>query len=307
MASDYSPGIDDARRRDWVKERLSRNGGDPSKLQYTDYGRAPAAITKAALEHAEAHWPKSDLSRLEPGDLFMPGASVIGGLADAIRHPTDDPAGYSSNLWSHRANPVAEIKKQTAPLMGRGEIETIVQEYLDLPYRSQHVDRLLVDLLVALEVYAYGETVIKRRGVPDFIATPILKRRPIWEWFLGNLFMVVLWTVLGTGFWGLSRVLPIPDGWVIGFNVVLGLLFALNLIWSTLWLPRTWWIIHRAKRKASELLEEMLSVYAELQSDGPISVRHIELRARSAANAGVVWPPPLFVLLEDICTRGGRI
>ena len=58
--------------------------------------------------------------------------------------------------------------------------------------------------------------------------------------------------------------------------------------------------------KAAKLLSEMNGVYCELAPSGPYSARHIEHRARSAADKGVVWPAPLFALLDDINNRGGR-
>lgn len=62
----------------------------------------------------------------------------------------------------------------------------------------------------------------------------------------------------------------------------------------------------KSKNTILGLLSQMNGVYVELRSDGPISGRHIEERARKAADAGGVWPAPLFGLLDDINRRDGR-
>lgn len=53
-------------------------------------------------------------------------------------------------------------------------------------------------------------------------------------------------------------------------------------------------------------MDAMLGLYAEMNSDGPISAKHIRETAQKAADKGVVWPGPLFALLDDVVARTGR-
>jgi hypothetical protein len=51
----------------------------------------------------------------------------------------------------------------------------------------------------------------------------------------------------------------------------------------------------------------MATIYNELRSDGPISAEYIRDRAKQATDEGVVWPAPLFALLDDTVRRTGRL
>jgi hypothetical protein len=50
----------------------------------------------------------------------------------------------------------------------------------------------------------------------------------------------------------------------------------------------------------------MQTAYAAIRASGPISARHVLRRLEAAAEHDVIWPGALFVLLDDIVTRGGR-
>jgi hypothetical protein len=92
-------------------------------------------------------------------------------------------------------------------------------------------------------------------------------------------------------------------GWTTGICVALFLL--LSAI-STFALPFSWHTQIKARQKVRDLLLAMNTIYDELRSDGPISAQHIRGRANSAAQIGVVWPAPLFAMLDDIIARTGR-
>jgi hypothetical protein len=92
-------------------------------------------------------------------------------------------------------------------------------------------------------------------------------------------------------------------GWVVGACV---LLFVLLSTISTIFMPFAWYAQAKARRNVRKLLLAMATTYNELKSDGPISAHHIRERANSAAQEGVVWPAPLFAVLDDIIARQGR-
>lgn len=77
-------------------------------------------------------------------------------------------------------------------------------------------------------------------------------------------------------------------------------------IWAFIQFPFAWRNLRRHDAKVAELLQAMNSVYSDLDSAGPISARHVWGQAKEATKIGVVWPAPLFALLDDIIARSGR-
>lgn len=51
----------------------------------------------------------------------------------------------------------------------------------------------------------------------------------------------------------------------------------------------------------------MLTTYGTMQSDSVISAQHVLDSVKASAALGVVWPSPLFVVLEDVIARGGKL
>jgi len=295
-------------RREYVEHEISKwaNDGDCSKHSYSEYRRALDAISKGAMDYAVAReLPKDDYGPNTFGDVLYDACEVLSDLAFAVR-ANEGANKEQLRLWSHRHQALNEVRSKKVPQLDRSEIEACVGRYLKLPFRAQEIDRLLVDLLVATELFAYGELMLLAPSIPGFGSTSPLKRRPILEWVANAVLTIVIWLAIAAGLWGLSLVHLIPESWLVGPNVVLGVLAFVSIAWSTLTLPRTWWLVHKGKAKVLSLLDLMNGVYFELSSNGPISGRHIDQQARTASNAGVVWPAPLFALLDDINGRTGR-
>jgi len=93
-------------------------------------------------------------------------------------------------------------------------------------------------------------------------------------------------------------------GWIAGTFVVL---FFLDLLVSTVFLPFAWRNQRRSKRKVRDLMIAMPHTYGELNGDGQASTRRLREVAVKAADQGVVWPKPLFLILDDNIARAGRI
>jgi hypothetical protein len=83
-------------------------------------------------------------------------------------------------------------------------------------------------------------------------------------------------------------------------------LLALLFVVATMALPFVWSQRAKAKQRVVTLMDAMINVYAELKSDGAISAEHIRARSQKAADGGVIWPAPLFAMLDDIIRRTGR-
>lgn len=296
-------------REEWVTSTVVEWADDAPVYEHfkSESERALNEITKAATEYAMTKGIPVEGGyrgqRFE--DVLSQATSVLTNLRYALR--LGDGVGADRlKLWSHRIQPFHWVKAKRVPEIDRIEVESVIGQYLALPYRSEAIDRLLVDLLIAMELFSYANEMVNGVSIPGIFSTSPLKRSPLLEWLVNFLLSGLIWLIVGTALWGLSLIRLFPTDWLSGANVALGLLFLASVLWTTAWLPRTWWAVAKAKTQIRLLLDQMSGVYCELNSQGPISARHVDQRARSAANAGVIWPAPLFVLLEDILARTGR-
>jgi hypothetical protein len=196
----------------------------------------------------------------------------------------------------------------TVPYMDRSSLETVVGEYLALPYRSPAMDRLLVDVLIAMELYAYGDEMLNEKTFGLFPArSPLKQRHALLAYLRGQLINAVLLVgIAALALWANSKgwVSESSAWWVSGICVFL---FLLSAVVSTFALPFAWRQQAKERHNVAKLLLTMAAVYNELRSDGPISAQYIRDRANNAAaQEGVVWPAPLFALLDDVISRTGR-
>jgi hypothetical protein len=55
--------------------------------------------------------------------------------------------------------------------------------------------------------------------------------------------------------------------------------------------------------KAWNTLTKMSGIYEEQRTDGPISAKRVYERLSKTSEEGIVWPTPVFALLDDITSR----
>jgi hypothetical protein len=60
------------------------------------------------------------------------------------------------NFWSSHRQPFVEVKESGPPDIDRRALEHAADQYLRLPYRCAEFERLIIDMLAAAEMYAYG-------------------------------------------------------------------------------------------------------------------------------------------------------
>jgi len=281
---------------------------EPSKRRYSEYHRALDAITEAGVDYAEEvgaslEW-RDDLSIY---GILEQGMSVLSDLRFAVRAGEYDKKDEEPlRLWSHRSQPLYDLKIKKTPSLARQDIEAVVGSYLRLPYRAQPIDRMLVDLLIALELYGYGNEILNPDYIKGLTPTPPLKQSAVLGWLTEIGGSLAVWVVIALLLWGLNAAHLFPTDWLLGANALLAVIFFAYAVWVSVQLPGAMLALRKRKQAILGLLTQMNSVYVELNSDGPISARHIEERAKRAADAGVVWPGPLFALLDDINRRDGR-
>lgn len=306
MGFKSSSEVDDYRRK-WVDQVVGTMFLEENRPRYSDVERLINGATRDAAEQAVAAgvFPSEPTGRWDtaPFDRY---------LHDAVEpiqtlywtFPRDGEA-HNGRLWSHRSSFLQDVKGNRIPEFQRYEIEQIVGGYINGTFKTQTVDRLMVDLLVALEFSQYAQTTVNAPHVP-FLAPNVLKRGVIFEWFFGR----IIAAIIGYGgylvFWGLDKIGLFPNNWLWIVGLILTCLWLLDAAWGTIVLPKAWMATRKAKQTILGLLNHMSLTYAALASDGPISAQHVTGLVNRGTEAGVVWPGPLHVLLEDITARGGR-
>ncbi len=248
------------------------------------YARCVAALALSAAEM------KAENYILDSIEEFVDDVrSAVSGYADTKPDP---------NFWVHADRPLDIAKAGKAPEIIRADLERVVDNYLKLPVRSTVVDRTLVDILIAAELYAFAQEVyggwhpISRIRVAPRLLGLFVRGRLA----LGILLCValVIW-----GVWTGSA--PTQDVWTFALAY-----FAADTCLAVCLLPFGWRGLRRQNALTQQLLDKMEGVYLDMKSDGPISARRVLERVRNAADAGVGWPSPLFALLDDIIAREGR-
>lgn len=179
--------------------------------------------------------------------------------------------------------------------------EGAATRYLDSNLRASSIDRILIDALVAMEVFAFGDEMLNLT-----VTSPLKRPHAFWTYLRGQASNLVFFGVIIAivAWFGSQDILgQMATGWSIGILVGIFLLFFLVATFS---LPWVWITQSKEKRKTRNLLLEMTSVYNELGSDGAISAQHIQRRAQETTSLGAVWPAPLFAMLDDVNRRTGR-
>ncbi len=298
-------------RRNLVSEKV----GSDFAEQNTQYGRLLNAMTKAALQYAL----QQGMNEFEFVNGPLSETFVNGPLSDAANVTAD--ARWSVcdvlsleegekrplNFWRHHEDPLEWIRQKKVPYIDRSEVEICVGSYLRLPFRCEAMDRLLVDLLVATEMYGFGDKILNEETFGLYPHSSPLKQRHVLLTYIGGVVIgaailvgaATLALYLGSNGW-------IGEGWSVSIAAVLVLIWLVLLAIQTTALPIAWVKQRKARQRVANLLGRMFTIYAGLDSSGPISEKHIRGRVDAAAAEGVVWPAPLFVLLEDIASRSGR-
>lgn len=311
MATELAYEVEDYRAK-WVDRQLASMLGTDHKARHSQYGRLLDDVTRAAAAQAIGEGHRHDeaterFGRNKFDGMLTEASTPIDHLRYAIGPSRDHSRG---EVWSHRVSVLGdvrakpEMRARMVPEFQRHEIEGIAGDYIAGKTKSAAADRLFVDVLVAMEFYQFADTVVNAPHIPA-IAPSIIKRRPILDWFLGRAVSAVC-GLIGYGLFWLGSMVGFPEAWLGPVALILVGLFVLEAAWSLIMLPRQWLAVRAAQKKLVGTLDQMNGVYSALGSSGPISAQHVSDLVRKSSDAGVVWPGPLHVLLEDILARGGR-
>jgi hypothetical protein len=207
-------------------------------------------------------------------DDFADQLYLIQEAYSSFLHGTN--SGSDSSTWRHWHNrfPTARLgKKFGEPYLSSEMLSSAAAEYLKAGMRIPKFDRALLDALIAQELFAFIDT---RAGRSAF-ATQF------------GCFGFIIVVVLGWQF---------LTGETINWNrVMIGL--AIFLVpWGLfyLWPRRGLLKLYLAMRDAYHLL-----------SGSVVSVPELRRAVEVARDKGVVWPPELYAILDDVEARTRRL
>lgn len=211
----------------------------------------------------------------------------------------------------HATDLVAHVKRKGKLDATQDWLSQAVGDYVTGRFKSPAVDRTLVRALTQVEMVAYVYEMLwknpltKTSKLEDAHPPSVVKA--IWNVFK---LMVLLWLVC-IGIAALPLVfsaLPL-DAMLIGSfalatigTIALLALLVLGLIGIFREKPKK----RKLYSSVLEMIDRMNGFFLEFKSAGPFSTAHFRKRVNELADAGVVWPSGLFVLLDDMEARGVR-
>ncbi|MFN9358536.1 MAG: hypothetical protein ACK55V_11825 [Alphaproteobacteria bacterium] len=235
-------------------------------IEYSQYGRL---LNEIAIG-AESYALKAGLNPGHFAHVMERAIDVVRLFRFSVMHyearEGDRGEKAQFEVWRHKIQLTHGWIDFSIPSINKAILEQCVENYLNLEFRSQSLDRLIVDALIAFELWAWRS---QRLPVLIFTALPAVLLCAS-TFFFG-----------GSGFAG--------PPWLQALGI---LMLGLGFTWPN-------W-------RGFRLLFLMQDVYRNLHSHGPISASFVLSRLRHAADRGVVWPAPLMALLDDINKRGGR-
>lgn len=249
-------------------------------------------VARAALAVADPVDPESASLRI--------GLDVVDNLFHSVNEfaweiqrqhdePEHDGPKRHRVMWHHISRPILVQKRRGDPYIEREAAYSAASDYLHLPYRVNTLDRKLVDLLIAHEMFTYA----------DEMQSVLRSRMPlIPKWILNNLASLVI----GLGMAGFML-------WLGGPSIVIGVLAAISagltviaVLYSLVMFPFAYPDIRRQTKQVRDLIDAMERTYATLNGS-PTSTKHLSEQVTRATEIGVIWAPALIVLIEDIRKR----
>ena len=231
-------------------------------------------------------------------------------------------------IWRHRdlgqAFRDGFTSKEACP-MDQASIGAVADEYLQQDMRSPKFEVLLLDALVAREVYAYGEELKQNpsRWVKRFSLNQIervmgeLKAydeakgnldKLTWAWMKSNL----KWALVRAAFlYGV----PIGVAWIAAENNQGGVAFAAGAFVAVLVAYRLLsWVWRKLRslfqmpakepiEKVFELHAKMVGAYNELKGGTSSSPQRVREVLAKVADEGAAWDPGVFSILDAAIAR----
>ena len=190
--------------------------------------------------------------------------------------------------WFHRVRPTLIRKTHGEPYINLADTQAAASGYLQLKFRVDRLDRLLVDMLIAAEMFTYADTPGIQAELRRILPHPL-------KWILSNVTTLIGGAALAAAILWVTSSSTVGD-WVAA--IIFGIAFLLSAF-SLIGFPFYYPQIRKQSAAVRGCLATMSDTYLALDGQ-PTSVKHLAALIEKAAQAGVVWPSQLYVLMEDI-------
>lgn len=212
---------------------------------------------------------------------------------------------------SHVKDIVTHVKDKGKLGVPQDSLSAAVADYVAGRFKSPKIDRVLAQALTQVEIVAYLDEMLWKNPLTgtskleDTILPSVAKA----VWTVSK-FAFVLWlaslgiAVSPTVF----SILPVGTMFLVGLS--LGVLGTIALL-ALLVLGVIGILREKPKSKKRQIIildmiDLMQGFFLEFSSSGPFSTAYFRKRVYDLAESGVVWPSGLFVLLDDMDSRGVR-
>jgi len=244
--------------------------------------------------------------------VLAPAFNVVDGIQSGL---TD----YSSrskpidhyDFWKHHNDPIALIEAKQHPYMNRQALEETVGEYLRQPVRSDVLDRLIADVLIAMEVFAFADEMLNKPHIgtpsvgnllglypPPLKVSFWLERTKQFFRFTG-IYIALSFLIIGACWlFGLSLLSP---------SLVLAAIYVFIAMVGVIESPFSYLRFRKSRSSILETASASVRVYNQLLGQGVASAKRVREAAVEAEGKGVVWPPSLYALLDDSIARGSKL
>ncbi len=222
---------------------------------------------------------------------------LIRSVSDNEDEEDDVNIATKSKDWKHEPG-ILNYTKNTGKryFVDRNSVESACRVYLDMPIRLSKIDRILIDQLIAVELSSFADEMINPN--PYGVKSPLKQQHILISFIIGFIINAIFFIGLAVGAFALE--------WEVVGIVILGIYVLITAV-SVIALPFAWKKQSAARKLVTDLILSIDGVYREMGSSGPISARHIAEKAKKSSDLGVVWPAPLFAMLDDVLSRSGRI
>jgi hypothetical protein len=215
------------------------------------------------------------------------------------------------DFWKHHDDPIALVEAKQHPYMDRQTIEDTVGDYLRQPVRGEVLDRLLVDLLIALEVYAFGHEMLNcpvvvgpSVGNLGGVYPPPLNTSFWWE-------RVKMFFRFTGGYAAFSG-LVVGVCWLSDYSIPLASLtlcaiYMLIALAAAITSPFHYRKFRKAQSGIRDAVDASVHVYSLVGGHSVASATRIREAAVDAERKGIVWPTSLYALLDNSISRSGLL
>nr|WP_296429789.1 hypothetical protein [Roseovarius sp. BRH_c41] len=205
---------------------------------------------------------------------------------------------------AHPRNLISDAMRGQKMNVDKAGLENSVGRYLRSEFRPRFADRALLVALIDMEVTAFLTEIYEKNIVTGRSAASTMNRKPVVMWLIGRCWATLSLVIVVAAIIGIHAIGWIGEETALLLIVGAGFLFAISTVWSFiayLSFRQRWKGLHP---KLVSLPCEMINLYKELHSDGPLSVKRVRQEIERIAVMGAVWSGAVWALLDDMEARG---